>query len=515
MSPRRRPSAALVLLVARRGGRDEAPSSRPCLPLPLEVLMSDPVSSADVVFDFDAANTLITKCRSAATQVTDLSADRAPDVSTAKTDFSGYFSRVFSDNADMETTDATNLSTCLQAVADDVQFLVDTATEENRQRQRARDWDARRAEKWAVEKAVDDLLNIDQRPTSSNGTPPPQEPEAPALQARANPSTGSTSSGGTSSARPDNLRTFATSSQTKNDELTTTLAGLRGADNAFQDGCGWGSLDATSVWNGFQSYLDANANDVTWATTIATAFEEAGTDEGLSTVADSALGAALEAAGVALTRDGLTIEPAQVQGMPLTSGFSDDPVNVATGGFVEVEEDLAFTGGAASLGWSRCYNSTDRGDDDAPHPRQREPGRSQWPDPPPGRVPPFPPAGRHLGARRQPRHGALGTAGHRPRTRRPRPGDVRQLRRRRHQHLRAGSGRGHGRDLHLHQGRGGAVPGVQHRSRPLLETLRRQPGHPQRRSQRLPRPEGLLARADPVVGDGGLPRRPHRRVPLR
>ena len=48
--------------------------------------MSDPVSSADVVFDFDAANTLITKCRSAATQVTDLSADRAPDVTTAKRD---------------------------------------------------------------------------------------------------------------------------------------------------------------------------------------------------------------------------------------------------------------------------------------------------------------------------------------------------------------------------------------------------------------------------------------------
>lgn len=171
--------------------------------------MSDPVSSADVVFDFDAANTLITKCRSAATQVTDLSADRAPDVSTAKTDFSGYFSRVFSDNADMETTDAANLSTCLQAVADDVQFLVDTATEENRQRQRARDWDARRAEKWAVEKAVDDLLNIDQRPTSSNGAPPPQEPEAPVLQARANPSAGSTSSGGNilgAPGQPEDLR---------------------------------------------------------------------------------------------------------------------------------------------------------------------------------------------------------------------------------------------------------------------------------------------------------------------
>ena len=80
------------------------------------------------------------------------------------------------------------------------------------------------------------------------------------------------------------------------------------------------------------------------------------------------------------------------------------------------------------------------------HSRQREPGRSQRPDPPPGRVPPVPPAGRHLGARRQPRHGALGTAGYRLRTRCSRPGDVRQLRRRRHQHLRAGSGRNH-----LHQ----------------------------------------------------------------
>lgn len=56
----------------------------------------------------------------------------------------------------------------------------------------------------------------------------------------------------------------------------------------------------------------------------------------------------------------LTIDPAQVQGMPPTSGFCDDPVNTATGGFVEAETDLVFDGGAAALAWPRCYNATDR-----------------------------------------------------------------------------------------------------------------------------------------------------------
>ena len=59
-------------------------------------------------------------------------------------------------------------------------------------------------------------------------------------------------------------------------------------------------------------------------------------------------------------RQTLTIDPAQVQGMPPTSGFCDDPVNTATGGFVEAETDLVFDGGAAALAWPRCYNATDR-----------------------------------------------------------------------------------------------------------------------------------------------------------
>lgn len=99
--------------------------------------------SEDVTFDVAAAETLESQCRSAACQVESLHSSRTGWVATAKTDFSGYFS----DNADIETTDASNLAACLRGVADAVRFLIDRAAEENAQRKKARDWDERRAHK--------------------------------------------------------------------------------------------------------------------------------------------------------------------------------------------------------------------------------------------------------------------------------------------------------------------------------------------------------------------------------
>lgn len=83
--------------------------------------------SEDVTFDVAAAETLESQCRSAACQVENLHSSRTGWVATAKTDFSGYFSTVFSDNADIETTDASNLAACLRGVADAVRFLIDPA----------------------------------------------------------------------------------------------------------------------------------------------------------------------------------------------------------------------------------------------------------------------------------------------------------------------------------------------------------------------------------------------------
>lgn len=121
-------------------------------------------------------------------------------------------------------------------------------------------------------------------------------------------------------------------------------------------GCGWGSLSAAGVWTGFDQYLTANGNDVNWANAVAAAFEAAG-GSGVVTASNAAIQNSLQNAGVNAERQNLQIEPPQAYGAPPTMGYSNDPVNTTTGNFLEPESDLGFTGGAASLGFTRMYNS--------------------------------------------------------------------------------------------------------------------------------------------------------------
>ena len=46
--------------------------------------------------------------------------------------------------------------------------------------------------------------------------------------------------------------------------------------------------------------------------------------------------------------------------MPST-GYANDPVNTATGNFIEPETDLGFAGAAADLAVTRMYNSLGSG----------------------------------------------------------------------------------------------------------------------------------------------------------
>lgn len=65
----------------------------------------------------------------------------------------------------------------------------------------------------------------------------------------------------------------------------------------------------------------------------------------------------LASTGLSESRQSVTIVPAQMQGIAPSSGFVDDPVNAATGNFIEPETDVAFFGGAVGLAWRRMYNS--------------------------------------------------------------------------------------------------------------------------------------------------------------
>ncbi|WP_460822468.1 DUF6531 domain-containing protein, partial [Nocardioides ungokensis] len=125
----------------------------------------------------------------------------------------------------------------------------------------------------------------------------------------------------------------------------------------FQASCRWGTLAAEGVFTGFDKYLAANDEDVRWADTVAAAFEKAGGSGAVSTLANSAILAALRAAGVDATRDDIVIDPPTAYGNPPTTGYADDPVNTATGNFLENESDLAFTDATSHLALTRTYNS--------------------------------------------------------------------------------------------------------------------------------------------------------------
>ena len=76
-------------------------------------------------------------------------------------------------------------------------------------------------------------------------------------------------------------------------------------------------------------------------------------------MSDSALLATLQAAGVDASRDDIVIDPPTNYGAPPTSGYANDPVNTATGNFLENETDLGFPGAASTLALTRTYNSFD------------------------------------------------------------------------------------------------------------------------------------------------------------
>ena len=132
---------------------------------------------------------------------------------------------------------------------------------------------------------------------------------------------------------------------------------LDGQLSSFESNCYWASIEASGVLRAYREYLRANENDAQWAVTVADAFAAAGGEGNVSTVSDAAVNEALAAAGVSANRSGLAIDPPTAAGAMPTSGYANDPVNTATGNFIEPESDLGFAGVASNLSLSRMYNS--------------------------------------------------------------------------------------------------------------------------------------------------------------
>ncbi|CEA07905.1 putative deoxyribonuclease RhsA [Arthrobacter saudimassiliensis] len=274
-------------------------------------------------------------------------------------DFLGRFSEVFQANAAVARQDAGALADALRTVAGYVDVMVTAAREEDARREENNAWVRRNNDRSWLEEIGDWIWGADPRPNMDPAPAPSFPQAAPANGVRQTPAPGSggDAGGGTSSARPAHLRTFAARSRTLDDALAATPGTLEGHLASFAAQCNWGHIDAGGVIRAFRQYLEANEADAVWAVTVADAFAAAGGEGNVSTVSDAALAEALAAAGVSATRASLQIDPPTAWGAKPTTGYANDPVNTATGNFIEPETDLGFAGVASNLVLSRMYNS--------------------------------------------------------------------------------------------------------------------------------------------------------------
>lgn len=316
----------------------------------------------DVPFNNDVADTLIAAFNGLATTIEEQAPTRASYVTAATKDFRGHFSELFSGNASVASADATELVARLREVATGAQTLKDEADKEQQRRETARNWKREQDDRNALEELGDWAFGGDDPPVGPPADPVSITASAAQNGTRQTPPPGSGPSGGsstTTSARPSDLRQFATDSGVLNQTLDGKPGVLRGHLTSFASSCQWGTLSADGVMTGFDQWLTANGQDVTWATTVANAFAAAGGEGNLTWLLNSTLAEVLRAAGVSETRQDLTIVAAQAYGHPPTTGYADDPVNTATGNFVETELDLGFPGAAANLEFARTYNAVD------------------------------------------------------------------------------------------------------------------------------------------------------------
>jgi RHS repeat-associated protein len=191
----------------------------------------------------------------------------------------------------------------------------------------------------------------------------------------------------TSSADPDALDDFVSTSRDLNAELAPRVTALEHAFEAFLGqpsdvGVGSPSQSGASPPR-FEHFGDtivsAGAHrrdrdlEADWIEVVSRAFREAGSGGTLRSADDAVIDERLAAAGVAGGPPTLiSAEAPSAAGLTVDSGFKDDPVNCGTGSFIEPEADLPAPARLWAMTWMRNHNSR------FPHPGPLGRGWSSW-----------------------------------------------------------------------------------------------------------------------------------------
>ena len=305
----------------------------------------------DVKFDDATSDALANACRSVAQNIDSALPGLKSSLTKALEDFEGHYAEITAANIDTAVSDGRDIASIFRQLAGVVDNLKEAAHKEQSNRQKARDYEK---EWFGLHKAWDDFWGV--APPMPESYVPETKIDTASLGHRE--STETRSSGmPVSSARPSTVRALSGTLANLGTSFDAEPGKLRSLASEFAAKCQWGTIDAENLISTFEAWNKSNANDKTWLGIVANTFEQYGSSGQIVTVADSVLDGAISAAGVSTERHDLEVPTPAIVGKPATSGYANDPVNVATGNFIEEETDMAFSGVVSACTVTRMYNS--------------------------------------------------------------------------------------------------------------------------------------------------------------
>ena len=309
------------------------------------------VTNEKVKFDDATSDAFANACRGVAQNIDNALPGLKSSLTKALEDFEGHYAEITAANIDTAVSDGRDIANILRQLATVVDRLKEAAHKENENRDRMYHYetDLGGFRKWWNETFGGD-------PPKAEHYVPDTNIDTASLGHRE--STETRSSGmPVSSARPSTVRALSGTLANLGTSFDAEPGKLRSLASEFAAKCQWGTIDAENLISTFEAWNKSNANDKTWLGIVANTFEKYGSSGQIVAVADSVLDGAITAAGVSTERHDLEVPTPAIVGKSTTSGYVNDPVNVATGNFIEEETDMAFSGVVSACSVTRMYNS--------------------------------------------------------------------------------------------------------------------------------------------------------------
>ena len=313
------------------------------------------LNTEEVKYDDATSDALAGACRTIAQNIDSALPPLKNSLTTALEDFVGHYADIAAANIDTAISDGRNIANVFRQLADVVDRLKEAAQKEKRNRELMREYEKKYDGNWGGFRKWWDSIFGEGAPTPESYIPDTTiDATSPGPRESTETRSGSMT---VSSARPSTVRDLSKTLENLGTEFESEPDNIRKLASDFADKCQWGTVDAKDLIATFEAWKQSNAKDKTWLSIVADTFQQYGSSGQIITVANFTLEGAISAAGVSTERHELQVPAPAVVGKPTTSGYVNDPVNVATGNFIEEETDMAFSGVVSACSVTRMYNS--------------------------------------------------------------------------------------------------------------------------------------------------------------